>query len=187
MKILILLSWFAILGFAQAEDFSTSFGKTPQEEKMCQERIYARMPLNAKGNDWAHMHHYCDCLRFYDRARSAETKRDTEAFKFDILSSESNCQYVLNRVSKNWTMRPEVLVMRGRSLELGGRVAEALLSYNEAVKTDPNFSMAYAALGNFFEKNGNKADARKMFEEGLRRHPDNKYLRTRFNSLQGNK
>lgn len=172
-----------LLDVSAAEDFSSSFPNTPEETQMCTSRISVRGIPNDQ--NWSHMHHYCDCLRFYDRAVRARSQGDEYTVKYDINISIGGCNYVLEHASADFNMRPEVLVMRGRSQELVGKAVEAAGSYSEALRLNPNFSMAYAALGNFYAKGGDKKEAIRLYEEGLRRHPKNRYLRARFQALGG--
>lgn len=157
------------------------FESTPDEARMCEQRVYARKDPN--NHDWTHMHHYCDCLRFYDRA--VRNHADPYSVKYNIGISVGGCDYVLRHTSAEFKMRPEVLVIRGRSLELSGNGVEGANSYNEALKLDPNFSMAYGALGNFYVKTGDKRQALKIYQEGLRRNPSNRYLRARYQAIGG--
>ena len=72
-------------------------------------------------------------------------------------------------------------------MELAGNGLEAVQHYNAAIQMNSNFSMGYAALGNFYAKNDDKAQALKVYEEGLRRQPANRYLRSRYKALGGKK
>ena len=129
------------------------------------------------------MHHFCDGLRFYDRA--VRSHGDRAAVNYNLGISIGGFDYVLGHTSTGFKLRPEILVLRGRSLELAGKALEGAQSYNDALKLNPNFSMAYAALGNYYAKSGDKNQALKMYEEGLRRHPGNRYLRARYQALGG--
>ena len=180
MKILILIACIIVPVLASAIQDNE---RTPEESQMCSKRVLSRRdPADPK---WGHMHHYCDGLRFYDRAvRSQNHKAD---FRFYIENSLDHFDYVLRATSQNFKVRPELMVMRGRTLELAGNVLEAAQHYNAAIQMNPNFSMGYAALGNFYAKSGDKAQALKVYEEGLRRQPTNRYLRSRYKALGGKK
>ncbi|MGD9602577.1 MAG: tetratricopeptide repeat protein [Gammaproteobacteria bacterium] len=164
----------AVLGL---EDWA----RTPQEEAMCQKRVYARKRSGDPG--WNHMHHYCDGLRFYERAVRTKGRGD---FDSNVAESIGGHRYVLSQTAQNFHMRPEVLVMLGRAFELAGKKVEAGQQYIEALRLNPNFSMAYAALGNFNLKNGDKAEALRVYAEGLKRHPKNRYLLSRYKAAGGN-
>lgn len=179
MKALMLI---VCLGFSTETLAIQKFAKTPEEAQMCEKVIFGRIPAK-KTPDWGHMHHYCDGVRFHDRA--VRTRSDRSDFKHNISSSLDGFDYVLQHTSPSWELRPEVLVMRGRTLELAGKGFEGAQLYNEALKLNPSFSMAYAALGNFHAKSGDKNQALKIYEEGLRRSPNNRYLRSRYKVLGG--
>ncbi len=157
------------------------YDSTPQEKEMCQQRVYSRKLAN--NPDWTHMHHYCDGLRFYDRA--VNTREDASDFQHNIQNSIDNYDYVLKHTSPSFNMRPEVMVMRGRTLELGGRGPAAAEMYVNALKINPNFAMAYGALGNFYKRAGDRGQALKVYTEGLRRSPKNRYLRSRYEAMGG--
>lgn len=175
------LFWIACIGFPILAAAIESNDKTPEESQMCTKRVFSR---KIQGNpDWGHMHHYCDGLRFHDRA--VRTKNHKSDFRFNISNSLQHFDYVLNHVSKNFNMRPEVMVMRGRTMELAGDGFEAAQIYSAAIQLNPTFAMGYAALGNFYTKSGEKKQALKIYEEGLRRQPNNRYLRSRYKVLGG--
>jgi tetratricopeptide (TPR) repeat protein len=129
------------------------------------------------------MHHYCDGLRFYQRAM--RDRNDPPGLKFNINNATTNYDYILVHTSPGFHMRPEVLVMKGQLLELASKTLEAAQLYNEALKLDPKFSMAYGALGNFYAKTGSKDQALKVYTEGLKRNPRNRYLLARYKALGG--
>lgn len=178
MKILILITCIGLPIMVLAIE---PYGATPEESQMCTKRVFSR---KIQGNpDWEHMHHYCDGLRFYDRAVRA--KNHTSDFRFNISNSLQNFDYVLSHASKDFNMRPEVMIMRGRTMELAGDGFEAAQLYGAAIQLNPTFAMGYAALGNFYTKSGEKKQALKIYEEGLRRQPNNRYLRSRYKVLGG--
>lgn len=171
--------WIVVIFYTTTIFAVQDFRKTPDEAKMCQKRVHDR--TDHKNPDWAHMHHYCDGLRFYERA--VRTRNDEADFKYNISNSLDGFDYVLSHTTPTFSMRAEVLVMRGRTLELAGRGLEAATLYNQALASNPDFSMAYAALGDFYAKTRDKEQALRIYAEGLRRHPNNRYLRARYQAL----
>lgn len=174
--LLLILCAFASLALG-VEDYAA----TPEEAEMCKKRVFSRK--DPKNPDWGHMHHYCDGLRFYGRAK--RDRNNPPALKFNINNGVVNFNYILTHTSPGFHMRPEVMVMKGQLLELGDRTMEAAQLYNDALKLNPNFAMAYGALGNFYAKTGSKQDALKIYSEGLRRNPKNRYLLSRYKALGG--
>lgn len=178
VKICIFLGvlFFSLSIFA-VEDYAA----TPAEAEMCTKRVYSRK--DPKNPDWGHMHHYCDGLRFYQRAM--RDRSNPAGFKFNINNATTNYNYVLTHTSPGFHMRPEVMVMKGQLLELASKTLEASQLYNEAIRLNPKFAMAYGALGNFYAKTGSKDQALKVYTEGLKRNPRNRYLLARYKALGG--
>lgn len=161
--------------------FANAFDETPAEHQECMKLVYSRK--DPKDPGWVHMHHYCQGLRFYQRAKN--TRNDPAQFRHNLANSIDGYDYVLRNTKKTFRMRPEVLVMRGRTLELMDQDKEAAMQYFEALELDANFSMAYGALGNLLARQGQKAEALKILGEGLRRKPNNRYLQARYAAISG--
>ena len=174
------LLWIALV-IISSDIVAEEYAPTPEEIAMCEKRVYSRPGQNSP--DWSHMHHYCDGLRYYERA--LRFRNDKMLFNGSISASLGNFDYVLRATAPSFNMRPEVIVMRGRTLELAGKTFEAAQHYNDAIKLNPNFAMAYAALGNFYVSQKNQEQAKKVYTEGLRRNPQNRYLRSRVERLGG--
>ncbi len=174
----ILTGLLALTTHASALD---GWGATPAEHLECTKLIYSRK--DPKDHDWTHMHHYCQGLRFYKRAQ--KTRNDAAQFQHNLINSLNGYDYVLTHTQKTFRMRPEVLVMRGRTLELMSRDDEAAMQYSEALELDANFSMAYGALGNLLARQGQKSEALKILGEGMRRKPNNRYLQARYAAISG--
>lgn len=185
MRILLLLVSMAFAFHVQAQQ---SFGMTAEEKQLCKKWIFDRKhaPTDTP-NDWSVQHHHCDGIRMYQRALAARAVNDKVNFNYNLQLSLSALESVLNDTSPGYSMRPELFVLRGRTLELWGRGPEAVGSYMSALELNPNFSMAYAALGNYYVRAGNKQEALKVYEEALRRNPKNKYIRARYEKLSGSK
>jgi len=155
-----------------------SFKATQEEAQVCQARNAVQDLKDGSGG--IHMHHYCDCIRFYERARQSMKPEDR---LYNINVSIGGCDYVLQHASDTYSRRPEVLVIMGRSLDYAGRREEAANAYNQALALDPNFAMAYGALGNVYKKLGDREQATSVYREGLRRNPTNRYLKSRLKDL----
>jgi tetratricopeptide (TPR) repeat protein len=166
---------------------SPKYADTPEEKAMCEKRVFSRKSSDVAKNDkyrqlWLHMHHYCFGLRDYERALK---HRGGKSFNFHLKSSLQNFDYVLRNSDPTFYMIPEVMVMRGRSLELAKRDAEAVEMYMSALKRNPRFALAYAALGNYYRGKGDKQQALRVYTQGLRYSPKNKYLRARYQDIGG--
>jgi tetratricopeptide (TPR) repeat protein len=179
LKIFPILWCFVAAPAVIAEDMGKVQAPTAAEIAKCKKRMDR---LNSKELVANRGNHYCDGLRFYDRALISKHSPGKEYFGFYINQSLANFEYALKIRSP---MDSELLVMKGRTLELADRSIEAIQMYHEALKINPRFSMAYAALGNFLAKTGDKPQALKVYSDGLRRNPNNRYLLARYKALGG--
>ncbi len=157
------------------------YGATPAEQAMCQERVYSR--LGGSNQNTMHMHHYCDGLRFINRAyTSIGNKQDRSYY---LGESINNFDYVLRHTQENYVMRGEVHVGKARALKLEGKKGEAAGEYFKALRYFPNASAIYRALADLFQEMGDKPKALEMITEGLRQSPDSKGLKRRYTALGG--
>lgn len=157
------------------------YAATPAEQAMCQARVYSR--LGARDQNTMHMHHYCDGLRFLDRAyASMGNKQDMGHY---LSVSIDNFDYVLTHTQEDYVMRGEVHVGKARALKLAGKKGEAAAEYLKALRYNPNSLAIYLALADFYEETGDKPKALEMVTEGLKRNPDSKGLKLRYTKLGG--
>jgi tetratricopeptide (TPR) repeat protein len=157
------------------------YAATPAEQAMCQERVYSR--LGARNENTMHMHHYCDGLRFFDRALAS--MGDKEDRRHYLNESTGNFGYVLGHTQENYVMRGEVHVGMARALKLAGKKGEAAGEYIKALRYFPNASAIYQALADLFQDMGDKRKALEMITEGLKQSPDSKGLKRRYTELGG--
>ena len=157
------------------------YGATPAEQAMCQERVYSR--LGARNENTMHMHHYCDGLRFFDRALATIGNKQDRAYYLN--ESIGNFDYVLSHTSENYVMRGEVHVGKARTFKLAGRKGEAAGEYIKALRYYPNASAIYQALADLFQDMGDKRKALETITEGLKQNPDSKGLKRRYTELGG--
>ncbi len=160
---------------------------TPEEQEMCRIAISAkakaigveRKPAALGGA----MNHYCDCLRFYNRALAARSRSNR-----DYLLDESlgGCNYVLDHTSADFAFRPELHYRNGQAYEMKGDSAKAETEYLRALNSNPAaVPEVYQALGDIYERRKQKAKALEFYTEGLRHSPESKALKRRYLELGG--
>jgi hypothetical protein len=173
------LAWlfFLIPGMVWAD-----FAKTPQEDAMCQAMIYNGRDTSDRGN-WMHMHHFCDCIRFTNRAFAAMNRPSD--MKYNLQVGIGGCNYVLGHTTPNFYMRPEVHLQKGKAVLLGKQDAQAASEFLEAIHGNPNLAQAYVELSNLMARIGKKSEALKWVIDGLRHVPENKSLQRRYTDLGG--
>ncbi|MDP2783327.1 MAG: hypothetical protein Q8O38_01845 [Sulfurimicrobium sp.] len=157
------------------------YGATPAEQAMCQVRVYSR--LAERNLSVAHMHHYCDGLRFMDRAYAAMGNK--QDMKHYLGESINNFDYVLTHTQEDHVMRGEVHVGKARALKLMGKPGESMAELTRALRYTPDSPNIYQALADYQQETGNKPKALEMVTEGLRRNPDSKGLKRRYTELGG--
>lgn len=147
---------------------------------MCRASIAGRDTSDKR--NWGHMHHYCDGLRFYNRA--VASTRDRNEFKYNIQLSLAGFDYVLLHTSPDFNMRPEVIANKARTLALAGRKAEAVTLYTGVVQQTPDYVPAYLYLADYYASSDRKK-ALSLVSDGLRHNPDTKSLQRRYQELGG--
>lgn len=152
------------------------YGATPAEVAMCEAR---GMP----GGQGRYQGHYCDGLRFTDRAYSAMGNK--QDMKYYLGVAIDNFNYVLGHTKEDDVRRGEVHVGKARALRLMGKGAEAAAEFNKALRYSPDSPDVYQALADHYQETGNKQKALEMATEGLRRNPNSKGLKLRYTELGG--
>jgi len=175
------MPWVGLLCMLPLFAGAAGFAKTPQEEAMCQVVVYSRDTSDHE--NWAHMHHYCDCIRFTNRAYSA--LGDWYAMRVNLKVGIGGCDYVLRHAKPDFYMRPEVHLQKGKALRLYRQEGKAIAEFMEAIKGNPQLAQAYVELADIQAKNKKPRDALKTVTEGLRHAPDSKPLKRRYAELGG--
>lgn len=157
------------------------FAPTPEEEVMCQARVYSR--LGPRDQNTMHMHHYCSGLRMLSRAYA--NLGNKSVLRYNVGRAISNFDYVLQHTETSYYMRGEVHVNKGLALKLAGRKAEAVTEFNRAIEYDIASPEAYQALADHYAETGNRKKALEMATEGLKRSPDSRGLKRRYTELGG--
>jgi tetratricopeptide (TPR) repeat protein len=156
--------------------------KTPEEEAMCQALIYNGRDTSDRRN-WMHMHHYCDCIRFTNRAYSAIG--NWNAVHGYLGAAIDGCDYVLSHTTPDFYMRAEVHLQKGKALMLDRQENKAVGEFMEAIRGNPELAQAYVELADIQARNKKSGEALKTVTEGLRHAPDSKPLKRRYTELGG--
>lgn len=157
------------------------WGPTPAEQAMCQARIYAR--LDRSHPTAMHMHHYCDGLRFLDRAYAAMGNK--KEMQFYLQESIGGFDTVLRSSQEGFPLRGEVHVGKARALKLMGRNAQAAAEYDKALRYKIDSPDVYIAVADYYKESGNKTKALEMVTQGLKTNPNSKGLKRRYTEFGG--
>ena len=151
-------------------------GATPAEVAMCE--AYG-MP----GGGGRYQGHYCDALRFTNRAYSS--MRNKSDMKYYLEVAIDNFNYVLNRPNEFGGRIGDAHVGKARALKMLGRKAEAAAEFNKALNYRLNSPDVYQALADQYYETGNKEKALEKAIEGLKRNPNSKGLKRRYIEFGG--
>lgn len=166
------INWLGLLLLFPAVVVAQEFAATPQEAAMCNALLKGLEPPP----------HYCDCLRFTQRAVSTSNEAD----KRDSLKQAiDGCDYALGHSDPNSYMRPMVLVSKGRALEIAQRPAEAIQEYEAAIRLNSSYYKAYIGLSDAYLAIGDRKSALQAVESGLQIAPQSTGLQKRLSKLKG--
>ena len=149
---------------------------------MCQAMIYNGRDTSDR-DDWQHMHHFCDCIRFTNRAYAA--LGNWNDMRYDLQLGIGGCDYVLSHTKPDFYMRPEVHLQKGKALQLFKQEGKAVVEFMEAIRGNPELAQAYVELADIQARSKKSGDALKTVTEGLRHAPDSKPLQRRYTELGG--
>ncbi len=166
----------AVLALSSTVAWANQWGATPQEQEMCRAFI-PRPPANASP-EWGHLHHFCDCLRFRNRAMAFP--RDSNEFRFNIRESVDGCTYVIIRATPRFPLYPLLLVERGSSHLLARNHAEAASDFAAAIEANRRFPRAYIELAKVQRAMNRQRDALETLTEGLRYNPGHSGLQAAY-------
>jgi tetratricopeptide (TPR) repeat protein len=177
-----MIKWYFLLmlfpiAFVQA---ASEFSATPQEQAMCKALIYDRHDTSDTQN-WGHMHHFCDCVRFTNRAMG-NIGNDRN---FEITRAIDGCDYVLSHTQPDFIMRGEVHLQKGKAFSLQGKDPLAAAEFIKALAINPKLVGGYNTLADLYVRTGKRREALNSVSEGLKHIPGSKSLQRRYTELGG--
>lgn len=174
--------WISLVLLPSLAGAVADFARTPQEETMCQAMIYSGRDQSEREN-WMHMHHFCDCIRFTNRAYSS--LGNWNDMRYNLQVAVGGCDYVFQHAKPGFYMLPEVHLQKGKALKLYRQEGKALIEFMDAIRGNPRLAPAYMELADIQVRSKKPQEALKTVTEGLRHIPDSKPLKRRFTELGG--
>ena len=174
--------WISLVLLPSLAGAVADFARTPQEETMCQAMIYSGRDQSEREN-WMHMHHFCDCIRFTNRAYSS--LGNWNDMRYNLQVAVGGCDYVFQHAKPGFYMLPEVHLQKGKALKLYRQEGKALIEFMNAIRGNPRLAPAYIELADIQVRSKKNQEALKTVTEGLRHIPDSKPLKRRFTELGG--
>jgi tetratricopeptide (TPR) repeat protein len=135
--------------------------------------------------NFIHMHHYCLALESSNRALYfTSTKQDRDR---ELTTAVREFDYVVDRVTPDFALLPEILTRRGENLLRLGNAPQGVVDLNRAIALKPDHWPPYAALSDYFKALGDFASAREWAQKGLSAAPGTRALQRRLTELDGTK
>lgn len=138
--------------------------------------------LNTLGSIYNHVHHYCGTLGFASRYYKSHSPQDRRFFLQEI---DNNLNYMITHGDPSATLMPEIYFTKGKFLILGGKDAEGVKAFFQAIQLKPDYPDPYAGIADFYARMGNNKDALKFLQDGLRQKPTSRQLARRYKELGG--
>jgi tetratricopeptide (TPR) repeat protein len=137
------------------------------------------------GDMFNHMHHYCLGLMASNRAMFLSDTRQDRAH--NLGNSITEFDYVIQRAPPGYPMLPEMLTKKGESLIRLDRAGEGIVELKQAIRIKADYSLAYAAMSDYYKGTGELANAREWLEKGLSVAPNAQALLRRLAELDRSK
>jgi tetratricopeptide (TPR) repeat protein len=116
------------------------------------------------------MHHYCWGLMKLNRA--LYLARTEQSRTFYSSGAVGEFDYVLERSTEKFVLRPEILTKKGQALVLSGKGPQGVIELERAIALKPDYWPPYAQLSNFYKKSGDLKKARNYLEQALVHSPN---------------
>ena len=92
--------------------------------------------------------------------------------------------YMIEHVSPQFILMPEIHLKIGMTQKLMGKNPEAIKHFYEAIKLKKDYVAAYTYIIDFFKENRNYKGAIEIAQRGLRYSPNSELLKKKLAELQ---
>lgn len=133
------------------------------------------------GQTFHALHHYCWGLMELNRA--LYLSRSEQVRSFYLGAAIGDFDYVLERSSEDFVLRPEILTKKGQSLIALGRGAAAVPILEHAIELKPDYWPPYVQLSEYYKGAGKLDKAREVLEQALLQSPGVESLKQRLAEL----
>ncbi len=130
---------------------------------------------------WTHIHHYCYGLHALQKYRFSFDHKEKKRW---LETALYQWEYVDKRWPRDFRLRPELYLKWGETLLEAGNSSAAIAQFKKAIATKPDYSLPYVALADYFSKRGNREEALKWVQAGLKHAPSSRKLKQRLESLK---
>ena len=133
-------------------------------------------------HNWMHMHHYCEGLKFVNRARAYPKDRRTY-----LSTAKTEYRYVINQAAPDFWFRPQIYLDLARVHMQLGEKADAQRNLLAAITFNRSFEAAYLSLVELYVGMGTRGSALETATEGLKHLPESKRLQKAYLDNGGKK
>ncbi|BBA32421.1 hypothetical protein sS8_0455 [Methylocaldum marinum] len=134
------------------------------------------------------IHHFCDGLKYLLRA---DKSIDAQSKGGHLQEAIGNFDYVLgakeHKAASSTQVRTYHAMTRfykAEALRRAGKTSAMIAEYMKVTELKPNYPHAYAQLFDYYLKTGDRAEAAKVIEMGLKHAPKSKMLLKRKAKLR---
>lgn len=169
------------------------WGEMPKtEEEFMQLPPYCRARLSGKntpdysywnkklGSGFIHVHHSCEGYNYLNKARVTFGSERKKYFKYAIAGID----YVLGATDQTFILTPDLLTKKGEALEGLGKIEEAKINYEAAIKINKKYPFSYLRLSKIYIKQDQKDQAKVILKKGLSANPNSKTLKRKLQDLK---
>lgn len=182
---------------AQAEQWTSEAVKLTEQDLMilpsfCRENINLKKSKDPEARaQWnrkysaanGSIHHYCFGLKALNLAY--RDYRDATRRKYFSNQAVGEFDYVLYHAEPDFSLRPDVLIQRGRALTISRSYEDAKGSFEEALKLSPTSVDAWVALSDMYSQMGKNAEAIKVLEQAVEvTGSEHKKIKVRLDDLR---
>jgi tetratricopeptide (TPR) repeat protein len=140
------------------------------------------LPPNCAVNHPMYQTHYCNGLNFLNRHYRERVKSgDT----FNLGQAIGELSYVVSYFSQDSPFMADTYLNRGTAYSLMSKWGNAIEDWNMAIKLNPKTVMAYVSLADYYAKLKMDKRALEIIITGLKRNPDAKALKRKYDKLGG--
>ncbi len=134
------------------------------------------------GENYIDLHHYCAALNFVNRYWGARSALDRSYY---LKEAMDNFNYMVKAAKPGFSLLADLYSNRGDVFKLQGRPGEAMLDYDQAIKSNPHLVRPYLQLIDLYEGEKKRNKSLEVATDGLRNNPDSKALRRRYLEVGG--
>ena len=127
------------------------------------------------GNIHYHNREFQEAASYYEKAVELDPNEQEYyiglAGIYEILGDNVKAEGTYRKAIDRGYTTPRLLLTYGKTLVRLGRFEEARESFEEAVRDEPRFSLAYNELGNLMDKTGKPSEAVSMYTKAITINP----------------